>query len=144
MTAALQADDIARIAEHAAKLARETVDARRPYATDEADLVEGGASAALSVAVLNIAHPCSVGGGVYSALLKLAGHLRDGVLSGVDSARWQLENAPVTPEFRAEHAARAHAIASVLELSGVDLGDDGRCVRELRAYADVLEADQPD
>jgi len=125
------------ITAHAAKLARQSYEARLPYAT-ASDPATGAASMAVSVAVGNIVSPMTEPD-AYGALLHFTGNLcRGRTTSGREQALFQVEYMTRSVNGAEKLACFTTYIAEVLERCGVDLVDQGRTVRELRAYAATL------
>lgn len=124
---------MAAVAAHASKYAQETYTARLGHA-GELEARKGAGSAALSVAVFAVANPVAEGDW-YGALMARVGHFFRGYTEGADSAEFVLEHFP----GQAEKSARlCGQVADILELSKVDMGDEGRTVRELRAFVKAL------
>ena len=126
---------MAQVAAHARRYADEHRQARLAcYSEQEAKT--GAGSAALSVAVLAVAHPVEAGDW-YGALMARVGHFFRGQSTGEDSARFTLEHfARQAPKW----VNALTEVADILEQSEVDMGEDGRTVRELRACVATLEA----
>lgn len=133
----LTSEQLDSIAAHAAKLARQSYEARLPYAT-ASDPAAGAASMAVSVAVGNIVNPMTEPD-AYGALLHFTGNLRRGrTTNGRSQALFQVEHMTRSVNHAERLAGFTRDIAEVLERCGVDLVDQGRTVRELRAYAATL------
>lgn len=122
--------DITTIADHAKRLASETYEARAKYGCDAG---EGAASAAISVAVTN-----SVELGHTAAFHVLIRSFRKHGQGGPEAARFALDTFDYDAPARVRISARMNRIADVLDACGVDLLDEGRTVRELRAYAATM------
>jgi hypothetical protein len=133
----LTSEQLDSIAAHAAKLARQSYEVRLPYAT-ASDPAAGAASMAVSVAVGNIVSPMTEPD-AYGALLRFTGNLcRGRTTSGREQALFQVKYTTRSVENATRLAGFTTDIAEVLERCGVDLVDQGRTVRELRAYAATL------
>jgi hypothetical protein len=124
---------MAAVAAHARQYAEEHYQARFPH-HGEQEARKGAGSAALSVAVFAVANPVAEGEW-YGALMARVGHFFRGHTRGAESARFVLEHYSGQAE---KHARLCGQVADILEQSQVDMGDDGRCVRELRAFVEAL------
>lgn len=126
-------DRMAAVAAHAARNGQETYAARVSYSGEE-EARKGAGSAALSVAVFAVANPVTEGSW-YGAMMARVGHFFRGHTEGADSAAFVLEHYSGQAE---KHVRLCGEVADILELSKVDMGDGGRCVRELRVFVEAL------
>lgn len=132
---AMDPERMALVAAHARRYADEHCQARLAHYSEQ-EARTGAGSAALSVAVLAVAHPVEAGDW-YGALMARVGHFFRGQATGEDSARFTLEHfARQAPKW----VNALTEVADILERSEVDMGEDGRTVRELRACVATLEA----
>lgn len=127
---------ITEIAAWGDKLANEALESGRKFGRD---MDEAAASAVISVAVTQVVGPCSEGNAYTASLFLTGDFMRGRGGSGADRAQWSIDHFHQDDASRAAHSARLRAIADVVAASSIQLPHLQRCVRELRAYADIYD-----